>query len=158
MSTSLVVFALLVSLSLSVSRCQRVLTKDCPTTATNGSLQPLYVLVLVPFPDSRPGSGFDGGLSSLPGARIARDEINNRSDILEGYHIELIEWNAEACSRLTAPDGLVNLVEYGVEAKCFPVVAMAGLMLLPHNRAITSYIKRPSQLDNTSSSNSPIFE
>ena len=158
MSISLV-FALLVSLSLPVSRCQRVLAKDCPMTATNGSLQPLYVLVLVPFPDSRPGSGFDGGLSSLPGARIARDEINNHSDILEGYHIELIEGNAEACSRLTAPDGLVNLVEYGIEAKCSPVVAVAGLLCSSHTLELTRVISRGQvSLIALAVANSPIFE
>ena len=153
------VFALLVSLSLPVSRCQRVLAKDCPMTATNGSLQPLYVLVLVPFPDSRPGSGFDGGLSSLPGARIARDEINNHSDILEGYHIELIEGNAEACSRLTAPDGLVNLVEYGIEAKCSPVVAIAGLICSSHTLELSQVISRGQvSLIALAAANSPIFE
>ena len=154
------VFALLVSLSLPVSRCQRVLAKDCPMTATNGSLQPLYVLVLVSFPDSRPGSsGFDGGLSSLPGARIARDEINNHSDILEGYHIELIEGNAEACSRLTAPDGLVNLVEYGLEAKCSPVVAMAGLICSSHTLELSRVISRGQvSLIALAVANSPIFE
>ena len=158
MSISLV-FALLVNLSLPVSKCQRVLAKDCPMTATNGSLQPLYVLVLVPFPDSRPGSGFDGGLSSLPGARIARDEINNHSDILEGYHIELIEGNAEACSRLTAPDGLVNLVEYGIEAKCSPVVAMAGLLCSSHTLELTRVISRGQvSLIALAGANSPIFE
>ena len=158
MSISLV-FALLVSLSLPVSRCQRVLAKDCPMTATNGSLQPLYVLVLVPFPDSRPGSGFDGGLSSLPGARIARDEINNHSDILEGYHIELIEGNAEACSRLTAPDGLVNLVEYGLEAKCSPVVAVAGLLCSSHTLELSRVISRGRvSLIALAAANSPKFE
>ena len=158
MSISLV-FALLVSLSLPVSRCQRVLAKDCPMTATNGSLQPLYVLVLVPFPDSRPGAGFDGGLSSLPGARIARDEINNHSDILEGYHIELIEGNAEACSRLTAPDGLVNLVEYGIEAKCSPVVAMAGLLCSSHTMELSRVTSRGQvSLIALAAANSPIFE
>ena len=153
------VFALLVSLSLPVSRCQRVLTKDCPMTATNGSLQPLYVLVLVPFPDPRPGSGFDGGLSSLPGARIARDEINNHSDILEGYHIELIEGNAEACSRLTAPDGLVNLVKYGIEAKCSPVVAIAGLLCSSHTLELSRVTSRGQvSLIALAAANSPIFE
>ena len=158
MSISLV-FGLLVSLSLPVSRCQRVLAKDCPMTATNGSLQPLYVLVLVPFPDSRPGSGFDGGLSSLPGARIARDEINNRSDILEGYHIELIEGNAEACSRLTAPDGLVNLVEYGIEPKYSPVVAVAGLICSSHTMELSRVISRGQvSLITLAAANSPVFE
>ena len=158
MSISLV-FALLVNLSLPVSRCQRVLAKDCPMTTTNGSLQPLYVLVLVPFPDSRPGSGFDAGLSSLPGARIARDEINNHSDILEGYQIELIEGNAEACSRLTAPDGLVNLVEYGIEAKCSPVVAMAGLLCSSHTMELSRVTSRGQvSLIALAAANSPIFE
>ena len=159
MSTSSLIFAVLVGVCLPVSRCQRVLAKECPSTALNDSLQPLYVLVLVPFPDSRPGSGFDGGLSSLPGARIARDEINNRSDLLEGYHIELIEGNAEACSRLTAPDGLLNLVEYGIEAKCSPMVAMAGLICSSHTVQLSQVADcGQASLLTLGAANSPIFE
>ena len=51
----------------------------------------LNVLVLVPWPDSRPYAGWDGGLDLLPGARIAIQEINNRSDILREYTITAIE-------------------------------------------------------------------
>ena len=140
-------------LFLPLSNCQRVLAKDCPST---GSLKPLYVLVLVPFPDSRPGSGFDGGLSSLPGVRIAREEINNHSNLLEGYQVQLIEGNAEACSRLTSPEGLVNLVEYGIEEKCSPVVAIAGLLCSSHTVQLSRITK--SSLLSLSAANSPVFE
>ena len=54
----------------------------------------LYFLSMLPYPDPRPAfqpaaSWF--GPSLIPGARRAIEEINNRTDILEDYHIELIE-------------------------------------------------------------------
>ena len=49
-------------------------------TVTAGTT-PLYVLTLLPF---------SVGLGLLTGAHIARDEVNNRTDLLPGYHIELI--------------------------------------------------------------------
>ena len=83
----------------------------------------------------------------------------NHSDILEGYHIELIEGNAEACSRQTAPDGLINLVEYGIEAKCSPVVAMAGLICSSHTLELSRVTARGQvSLIALSGANSPIFE
>ena len=62
----------------------------CPNTTADWDTKPLYLLTLVPFPDPRDDTGWDGGLATVPGGEIARDEINNQSDLLPGYHIELI--------------------------------------------------------------------
>ena len=61
---------------------------------------------------------------------MLRDEINNRTDLLPGYHIELIVENIEACSRTEAGIGLNNLVKYTVNPPCRPVVAVTGLSVL----------------------------
>ena len=69
---------------------------SCPSSAET---KPIYLLTLVPFPDPLEGGGWDKGLGAISGARVARDAINNRTDLLPGYHIELIVQNVEACSR-----------------------------------------------------------
>ena len=54
----------------------------------------LYFLSMLPYPDPRPKfqpAASWLGPSHIPGARRAIEEINNRTDILEDYHIELIE-------------------------------------------------------------------
>ena len=73
---------------------------SCPnSTATDGT-KPLYLLKLVPmYPQVR---------FSLLAAEIAQEEINNRSDILPGYRIELIKDTIEICSSIEAGIGLSN--------------------------------------------------
>ena len=56
--------------------------------------QTLYILTMVPFPDeekpawARPNYG--AAHSLLPAAQLAVDQINNRSDLLKGYTLELL--------------------------------------------------------------------
>ena len=110
---------------------------SCPNTTATGETRPLYLLTLVPFPDSEEESGWDKGLGTIPGARVARDEINDRIDLLHGYHIELIERNIEACSRTDAADGLKNLVKYTVDPPCRPLAAVTGLMCSSHTELVS---------------------
>ena len=70
---------------------------SCPNTTSSSTTKPLYLLSLVSIPS---------GYYVLPGHRIAQDEINNRSDLLPGYHIELIVDTIEKCSSNEAGIGL----------------------------------------------------
>ena len=56
-------------------------TTSCPNTSATADTKPLYLLTLASIPDD---------LTVLPGTRIAQDEINNYTNLLPGYHIELI--------------------------------------------------------------------
>ena len=105
-------------------------TTSCPNTSATADTKPLYLLTL---------TSFTHGLSVLSGARIARDEINNRTDLLPGYHIELIVDTIEGCSSFEAGIGLSNLVKYTVSPPCRPVVAVNGLawMLLTHFNSVS---------------------
>lgn len=135
-----------------------VAAESCPSTATAGNTKPLYLLTLVPFPDSRDGVGFDQGLRLLPGAHVARDEVNNKTNLLPGYHIELIEKNAEACSLMSADDALFNLAKYGIDPVCRPMPAVIGLICSSHTIAL-SPIAGHSGVDllQLAAANSPRF-
>ena len=62
-----------------------------------GNAQPLYLLSLLPYPQfTRPSDPNTGSYAFL-GGQIAVELINNRSDILNGYDLELIE-AASGCS------------------------------------------------------------
>ena len=122
----------------------------CPDTYPDGETKPLYVLSLLPIPKV---------LSLLSGHRIAQDEINNRTDILPGYHIELIVDTIENCSSTEAGLGLTNLVKYTVNPPCRPVVAVAGLVCSSHTSALSPVAGHDGfDLIQLSSANSPIFE
>ena len=132
---------------------------SCPisNTATGGT-KPLYLLTLVPFPESK-DKGWSNGLGTISGARVARDEINKRTDLLPGYHIELIVQNIEACSLTEATIGTVNLIKYTVHSPCSPVVGVIGLLCSTHTSLISPLAGHEGiNLIQMSIANSPIFE
>lgn len=53
----------------------------------------LVIFAMGPFQDSQTGRSpnWDGGPALIPAARLAVDHINNRSDILQGYTLNLLE-------------------------------------------------------------------
>ena len=131
----------------------------CPNTTAAWDTKPLYLLTLVLFPDPRDDTGWDGGLATVPGAEIARDEINNRSDLLPGYHIELIVKNIDACSVTEAYHGMINLIKYTVTTPtCHPVIAVAGLICSTHTASLSPVAGHDGlDLIQLSAANSPIF-
>ena len=122
----------------------------CPNTSAVGDTKPLYLLSLQSFP---------GGLTVLSGSRIARDEINNHSDILSDYHIELIVDTIEGCSSNEAGIGLSNLLKHTLNPPCRPVVAVAGLGCSSHTSVLSPIAGHENfDLIQLSAANAPIFE
>ena len=126
---------------------------SCPNSTTNGDTKPLYLLVLMPMYGQEPVE------RNFLAATIAQEEINNRNDILPGYHIELIRDTIEVCSSSEAGIGLNKLVKHTVRPPCRPVVAVMGLVCSSHT-AILSPVAghRGFDLIQLSRASSPIFE
>ena len=137
-----------------------VAAATCPNSSTIiGNTKPLYLLTLVPFPDPTDGTRWDEALATVSGARVARDEINNRTDLLPGYHIELIVDNVETCSRARADTGLTNLVKHTVDPPCRPVVAVNGLVCSSHTSILSPVAGHDGfDLMQLTAANSPIFQ
>ena len=132
---------------------------SCPISSDrNSSTVPLYLLTLVPFPDPKDGTRWDEALATVSGARVARDEINKRSDLLPGYHIELIVDSVETCSHAGADTGLNNLVKHTVDPPCRPVVAVNGLVCSSHTSILSPVAGHAGyDLIQLTVANSPIF-
>ena len=143
--------ALLLLLLVCFSLVSESTADTCPNTAAAGNTtKPLYLLSLVSMPD---------GLYILPGHRIAQQEINNRSDILPGYRIELIVDSIETCSSSGAGIGLSNLLKHTLKPSCRPVVAVAGLGCSSHTSVVSPVAgHRGMDLIQLSSANSPLFD
>ena len=126
-------------------------TTSCPNTTATGDTKPLYLLLLVP--QSRTVH------QSLLAPRIAQEEINNRSDILSGYHVELIVDTTESCYSNEAGIGLSNLIKHTVNPPCRPVIAVMGLRCSSHT-AVLSPVAGHTGFDliQLSRAISPIFE
>ena len=132
-------------------------------TSSKENCSVLYLLNVQPYPDDNDFSGFDGGLNLIPAAHLAAEEINNRSDILTGHHLEVIDIEAEACGRSVITKGLVNLYGELLNRDCIvgvmgfvcststnflaPIVELPGIAgyitlansASPHHRNITTY-------------------
>ena len=121
----------------------------------------LPVLVLLPFPDnnSRNESGWDRGLELLPAARVAVKEINNRSDLLPGYEIELIEAPCDACGLSTTQKGLENFVRYSISGTVTKkAIAVIGLVCTTVTANVSPIAGNPEvDLLQISMSTSPVF-
>ena len=125
---------------------------SCPNSTAAGVTKPLYLLTLVP-------EDYNAQLKTFSKAYAARDEINNHSDLLPGYHFELIVKNIEDCSSTETAIGLVNLVKYTVSPPCHPVVAVAGLLCSSHTLVLSPVAGHDGyDLIQLSAANSPIFQ
>ena len=128
-------------------------TSSSTSCSTNGTLpsKPLYILTLVPIAI---------GLGELSAARIARDEINNRrTDLLPGYHIELIVRERENCSAPELGIGMSSLVQAAVHAPCRPVLATIGLACSSHTKFFSPVAGHDGfDMLQFTTANSPIFE
>ena len=99
------------------------------STGLNGSSeerQTLSILAMVPFPDpekpawARPNYG--AAHSLLPAAQLAIDQINNRSDVLRDYNLELLEGDS-GCNVVTTT--YVTMVDL-LYSSDKPVVGIVG--------------------------------
>ena len=119
--------------------------------------KPLYLLALVPFPDPRIGTGWDEGLTAYAGTRVAQNEVNNRTDLLPGYRIELIADNMEACSIKPASNGLVTLLRH-ITNRQRPIAAVAGLLCSSHTKVLSPIVGHEGfDLIQLSAASSSIF-
>ena len=91
-----------------------ILSRRTHLQAVTSKFMKLKLLTLVPFFDPKPEAGWDKGLEQIPMARIARDEINQREDILQGYELELIEASSDACQYSVSSKALVNFVQNAI--------------------------------------------
>ena len=120
-------------------------------------LPSIDILVLVPWPDPRQHAGWDVGLELLPAGRIAARTINNRTDLLRDYQINLIEAGHEACGLTENSLGLTNLVGKALSTGA-NVAAVLGLFCSTSTTALSPVAGHEgADLIQLSASYSPIF-
>ena len=137
-----------------------LLLSRAPILAIDEEPHTLRLLVLVPFPDPRPSAGWDKGLELLPAARIARDHVNNSTDLLQGYRLELIEASSDACGVSVISTSLVSLAQHAITMNSMgSVIGVLGLACSSVTASISPLAGR-TELDyiQLSMSTSPVFQ
>ena len=133
----------------------------CCTCVERSNEVVINYLLLVPWPDvsNRIHAAWDAGFDLLTGARVAVQEINQRTDLLNRYKIELIEAGHEACGLAETDHGLQNLVNNSINPLLpHNVVVILGLFCSTSTDALSPIAGREGvDLIQFSASNSPIF-
>ena len=142
--------------------CLTIILLLPPLGAEIGGEDIINLLALVPWPDDRPHADWDAGPDLLAGARVAIEEINNSTDILPDYKLNLIESGHEACGLPGGNFGVVNLVKYAINppsnSRRGPVAAVLGLFCSTSTKVISPFAGRNGiDLLQLSGSNSPDF-
>ena len=100
------------SLSIISILTSRVLTTSTDLDSILTNCPVLYLLDVEPYPHkSTPSASalWDRGLDVIPAGHLAAEQINNRTDILLGHKLELIDIESEACGLNTISKGVVNV-------------------------------------------------
>ena len=118
----------------------------------------LHLLNVQPYPDNRIFAGWDKGFELIPAGHLAIKQINNRSDILPGYRLELIDIESEACGISITNTGYVNFYRHLVQPDLL-VVGVVGLFCSTVTAAISPVANHP-QIDyvQITASTSPLFQ
>ena len=88
----------------------------------------LHFLNILPYPSSQPNAGWDRAYELIPAAELAVDHINNASDLLPGYKLNLVRVESEACGLTFINEGLINPYEKIFQKEQhYNVVGVGGL-------------------------------
>ena len=97
---------------------------------TSVVLQELCLLVLGPYPDEAAAPIFqpdwDAGPALIPAVRLATDKINNRTNILKGYRLRLLEGDSGCDVKMKAVVSFVGNVFRSTRSTGCPVVGIIG--------------------------------
>lgn len=121
--------------------------------------QQLRLFVLVPFFSEEEDTGWDRGIELLPAARIAVDEINQRSDLLKNYQLRITEASSNPCDVVPPNGALLNFVTdvVGVNGS-INVIGVLGLACSTVTQTISPLAGRSEiSLLQLSMANSPLF-
>ena len=107
----------------------------------------LYLLNVEPYPYHGTGSVavWDRGLDLIPAGHLAAEQINNRTDILSGFDLKLIDIDSEACGINVVSKGTANVYRELVDPEyreC--VVGVIGLFCSPVTSVISPIVSHPN--------------
>ena len=106
----------------------------------------LYLLNLLPFPpDLHSEAGWDRGLEMIPGGQLAAELINNRTDLLDRFKLQVVDLPSEACGMEMVTEGLLNFYQHIVQHKPDgSIVGVVGLLCPSVTRVIAPLAGRPN--------------
>ena len=110
--------------------------RQCPT---------LYLLNVEPYPVSDEfGDHWDNAFKLIPAGHLAAEQINQRSNILPGHKLKLIDIDSEFCGKNIISKGIANIYRELVNPNRSCIVGVIGLFCSPVTSAISPIISHPN--------------
>ncbi len=123
----------------------------------SSSCKTIYILNVLPFPDNSKSAGWDRGFELILAGHIAIQNINNLTDLLDGYKLEILDIPSEACGRNLVFNGLVELYGRILDTDC--VVGVTGFFCSTVTAAIGPLLSHSSfGYVQLSSATSPLLQ
>ena len=110
-------------------------TSQCPT---------LYLLNIEPYPSNNELDLWDRAYDLIPAGHLAAEQVNNRSDLLTGHNLKLIDIESEACGLNIITEGITNLYRELVNPNRSCIVGIIGLFCSPVTSTISPIISHPN--------------
>ena len=128
-------------------------SSDTPSS----SCKTMYILNVLPFPDNSKSAGWDRGFELIPAGQIAIQHINNRTNLLDGYKLKILDIPSEACGRNLISYGLVELYGRILDTDC--VVGVTGFFCSAVTASIGPLLSHSNfGYVQLSSATSPLFQ
>ena len=102
----------------------------------------LYLLNVIPYPDRSDLAGWDRGLEVAPAAHLATKHINNRTDLLNGLELEVIDIASEACGISIVSEGYVSPFREILDSPC--ISGVIGFFCSTVTESVAPIISHPS--------------
>ena len=122
-----------VMVAVAVSRLVLLLMTLLVTTSSAGGATTIHLLTLLPSGGQNSTADWDKGQEHLPGADLALKIINQRSDILPGYQLELIYANTDTCTETLPMGSLVDFYRHAIDDPDLnrTIVGVVGVLCPP---------------------------
>ena len=109
-ATSLYLSHVLISI-LAITALQGTLVSAANTTTAGDNQKSIAILTMAPYSNfGEEDPGWPGGPAVIPAVRLAVDRINNSTDVLSGYHIQLLEGNSGCHFSTRTAHGFVSSI------------------------------------------------
>ena len=116
----------------------------CSTSQNQGQCPTLYLLNVEPYPVDDELDLWDKAFELIPAGHLAAEQINNRSDILPGHELKLIDVDSEACGVNIINKGIINVYRELVNPNQSCIVGVIGLFCSPVTSVISPIISHPN--------------
>ena len=114
-----------------------------PSLGLSPTCPVLYLLNVEPYPHSGEQTVWDRAFELIPAAHLAAQQVNNRSDILQGRELRIVDIDSEACGLNVISKGVANVYKELTNQNRECIAGIIGLFCSPVTDIISPIVSHP---------------